>query len=75
MKREENWNLHYKELKAHVKKYGHYPPRDTALYNWCRYNVKLKNKGLLDARKTNLLDKVDAMRKQRTVVSKPVVEG
>lgn len=62
MKREENWMLHYKQLKAHVKKTGHYPERDSQLYNWCRYNTKLKNKGLLTEKKVTLLDAVAALR-------------
>lgn len=62
MKREENWMLHFKQLRAHVKKTGHYPERDSKLYNWCRYNTKLKNKGLLPEKKADLLDAVAAMR-------------
>lgn len=53
---------HYEALKAYVAKFGHYPKRNTQLYNWCRYNVKLKNKGKLTDDKTELLNKVDAMR-------------
>lgn len=62
MKREKAWMQHYEELKAHVAKFGHYPKRDTKLYNWCRYNVKLKNKGKLSDEKVKLMDVVDSMR-------------
>lgn len=65
MKREENWLQNYKLLRAYVRRYGHYPKRDTQLYNWCRYNTKLKNKGMLDEKKTQLLDIVADMRQPR----------
>lgn len=64
MLREENWKRHYEELKAFVRSNGHYPPRDSQLYNWCRYNTKLKNRGKMDDKKAALMTAVEALRKK-----------
>lgn len=61
-KSDQNWMEQYNELHQWVKKHHHYPPKHTLLYNWVRYNVKLRNKGKLAQWKVELFDAVDAMR-------------
>lgn len=78
MKREEAWMAQYVELRAWVEEHHHYPQEHCRLRNWCRRNIKLRNKGLLEEWKTKLLDEVEALRthehtggRRRNTVSDP----
>lgn len=62
MKRNEAWMLRCAELKAWVEVHHHYPQENGRLRNWCRYNIKLRNKGLLDEWKVKLIGEVEALR-------------
>ncbi|MDO4497379.1 MAG: helicase associated domain-containing protein [Bacteroidales bacterium] len=42
---DEAWMKKYEELKEHVRVYGHFPPKNTPLNNWVKYQRKLINKG------------------------------
>lgn len=48
-KNEENWLLHYNELKAHVAVTGHFPDKHSTLNNWVRYQRKRMKAGIMPA--------------------------
>lgn len=46
-KNEDNWMMHYNELKAYVAVHHHFPVRHTTLNNWVRYQRKRIKAGTL----------------------------
>ena len=46
-KNENNWMMHYNELKAYVAVHHHFPVRHTTLNNWVRYQRKRIKAGTL----------------------------
>lgn len=46
-KNENNWMMHYNELKAYVAVHHHFPVRHTTLNNWIRYQRKRIKAGTL----------------------------
>ena len=61
-KNEENWMMHYNELKAYVAVHHHFPVRHTTLNNWIRYQRKRIKAGALPEEQRLLFEELAASR-------------
>lgn len=61
-KNEENWMMHYSELKAYVAVHHHFPVRHTILNNWIRYVLKKIKAGTLPEGQSLLFEELEASR-------------
>ena len=61
-KSEENWNIHFNELKAHVAITGHFPDKHSTLNNWVRYQRKRFKAGLMTEEQRVLFEELAASR-------------
>lgn len=57
-KNEENWFLHYEELRAHVAQHGHLPDRHTRMNHWWKYQMKKKKAGTLTEEQERMLQEL-----------------
>lgn len=61
-KNDENWMMHYNELKAYVAVHHHFPVRHTTLNNWIRYQRKRIKAGTLPEEQKRLFEELAASR-------------
>ena len=61
-KTEENWMENFKALKAHVEQTGHFPPKRTALKNFCKYQRKRLKAGRMPEEQKRLFLELAAQR-------------
>ena len=61
-KNEENWMMHYNELKAYVAVHHHFPDKHTTLNNWVRYQRKRIKAGTLPEEHRILFEELAASR-------------
>lgn len=61
-KREENWKIHFNELKDHVAITGHFPDKHSTLNNWVRYQRKRIKAGLMTEEQQVLFEELAANR-------------
>lgn len=64
MKTEENWMANYMALKAHVAQTGHFPPKHTALNNFCKYQRKRIKAGTMPEEQKRLFMELAEQRSQ-----------
>lgn len=56
MKNEENWMMHYEELREHVAAHGHFPDKHTTLCNWVKYQRKRLKLGQMPEEQRRLFE-------------------
>lgn len=65
-KNEENWMMHYNELKAYVAEHHHFPDKhkveSRGLLNWAKYNRKKIKAGTLPEDQRILFQSLEASR-------------
>ena len=61
-KSEDNWNIRFNELKAHVAETGHFPDKHSILNNWVRYQRKRIKAGLMNDEQRSLFETLAASR-------------
>lgn len=59
---EENWKIHFNELKAHVAITEHFPDKHSTLNNWVRYQRKRIKAGLMTEEQRVLFEDLAASR-------------
>lgn len=56
------WQSNFEALKAYVAETGHFPSKHTRLNNWCRYQRKRINAGLMPADRRAMFEELAASR-------------
>ena len=65
-KNEENWMMHYSELKAYVAVHHHFPDKHKVefrgLLNWAKYTRKKNKAGTLPEKQKRMFEELEASR-------------